>query len=266
MQIMIVVSNCGFDSRHRTDFDIRRVNGNGVYTLLFIKTEAFFEIDGKFIDTAPNTAILYDRNAYIHYGCHAQFYSDDWIHFDFLEEENLIEKLVLPLNHPFPLTDTTLLTEYVKIIVSKNLSSHLYKEQIIDSLMHTLLYSLAEQIYVSKDKRLKNKYFRRLNQIRMNIQNAPQKKWDVASIAREVNLSPTHFQRLYKSFFDTTCIQDIIQSRIKNAQFYLRTTNMSIQALSAFCGYDNELHFMRQFKKYTGMTPSEYRKMHLSIK
>lgn len=48
---MIIVSNCGFDSRHRTGFDIRRPNGNGVYTLMFIKTEAFFEIDGKLIDT-----------------------------------------------------------------------------------------------------------------------------------------------------------------------------------------------------------------------
>ena len=263
---MIIVSNCGFDSRHRTGFDIRRPNGNGVYTLMFIKTEAFFEIDGKLIDTPPNTAILYDKNAYIHYGCHAQPYSDDWIHFDFSEGESLIEQLDLLLNHPFPLTDTTLLTEYVKIIVSKNLSSHLYKAQIIDALMHALLYSLAGQFHTSKDERLKNKYFQRLNQVRMNIQNAPHKKWDVASIAREVNLSPTHFQRLYKSFFDTTCIQDIIQSRIKNAQFYLRTTDMSIQSLSVFCGYDNELHFMRQFKKYTGMTPSEYRKMHLSIK
>ncbi len=263
---MILVSNCGFDSRHHFGFDIKHPNGNGSYILMFVKTEAFFEIAGEIVDTTPNTAILYDKNAYIHYGCHAQSYSDDWIHFDFSEEENLIEKLNLPRNHPFPLLDTSLLTEYVKIIVSKYLSSNLYKVQIIDSLMHALLYSLAAQVHASNDERQKNKYFLPLNQIHRNIQNAPHKKWDVASIAREVNLSPTHFQRLYKSFFGTTCIQDIIQSRIKNAQFYLRTTDMSIQSLSAFCGYDNELHFMRQFKKYTGMTPSEYRKMHLSMK
>ena len=34
---------------------------------------------------------------------------------------------------------------------------------------------------------------------------------------------------------------------------------MSIRSLSDFCGYDNELHFMRQFKKFVGMTPTEYR-------
>ena len=34
---------------------------------------------------------------------------------------------------------------------------------------------------------------------------------------------------------------------------------MTVQALAAFCGYENELHFMRQFKKCTGLTPSGYR-------
>ena len=66
---MIIVGNCGFDSRHRAGFDIRRPNGNGFYTLIFIKTEAFFEIDGEIVNTAPNTAILYDKTAYVHYGC-----------------------------------------------------------------------------------------------------------------------------------------------------------------------------------------------------
>lgn len=131
---MIIVSNCGFDSRHRAGFDIRRPNGNGFYTLMFIKTAAFFEIDGKLINTPPNTAVLYDKTAYVHYGCDTQTYSDDWVRFDFAEEENLVEKLSLPLNHPFPLTDTTLLTEYIKIIVSKNFSTHLYREQLIDAL------------------------------------------------------------------------------------------------------------------------------------
>ena len=34
---------------------------------------------------------------------------------------------------------------------------------------------------------------------------------------------------------------------------------MDIASVAALCGYENQLHFMRQFKKFTGLTPSQYR-------
>lgn len=44
---MITVGHCGYDSRHRTRLEMRRPGGTPDYTLLLIKTEAFFRIDGK---------------------------------------------------------------------------------------------------------------------------------------------------------------------------------------------------------------------------
>ena len=78
-------------------------------------------------------------------------------------------------------------------------------------------------------------------------------------LAERMHLSISHFQHLYREFFGTSCIRDVIDARIAYAQYYLTTTEMSIQALAVFCGYESELHFMRQFKKYTGLTPSGYR-------
>lgn len=72
-------------------------------------------------------------------------------------------------------------------------------------------------------------------------------------------LSLSYFQHLYKQFFDSSCQQDIINARLELAKYYLKDSDMSIRSLSDFCGYENELHFMRQFKKFIGMTPTEYR-------
>ena len=66
-------------------------------------------------------------------------------------------------------------------------------------------------------------------------------------------------QNLYKQFFTCSCQQDIISARLELAKYYLTGSDMSIRSLSDFCGYDNELHFLRQFKKFVGMTPTEYR-------
>ncbi|WP_408606127.1 helix-turn-helix domain-containing protein [Anaeromicropila populeti] len=41
--------------------------------------------------------------------------------------------------------------------------------------------------------------------------------------------------------------------------YYLMQSVMSIGAIAEICGYKNEIHFSRQFKKYKGLSPREFR-------
>ena len=66
---MITVNRCGYDSRHTAVLDSLNPRGNEDYTLLLIKTESFFEKDGKYTELPPNTGLLYGRHSYVHYGC-----------------------------------------------------------------------------------------------------------------------------------------------------------------------------------------------------
>ncbi len=260
---MIKLYQCGYDSRHRTILDMQRPYGAPDYTLLFIKTESFFEAGGVYSELPPNTVILYDKNCYVHYGCHQPHYNDDWLHFD-LDEEDLpfLTSLSIPFNTPVTLPCVGQISEYIRLAVLEKHSNNLHKAQIIDSLIRTLLCSVSSQIHALPDKRLANKYYQPMHQLRLEIFNAPHKKWTVQDMARSVHMSPSYFQHLYKELFDISCMQDVIRARLKNACFYLCTTEMSIHALAAFCGYDSELHFMRQFKKLQGVTPSQYREQH----
>ncbi|WMC91933.1 helix-turn-helix transcriptional regulator [Kineothrix sp. MB12-C1] len=257
---MITVFNCGYDSKHRTVLDMYRPNGTPDYTLLIIKTEAFFEQNKEFITIPANTAILYNKESYVHYGCHNPNYNDDWIHFDFSKEDlSFFEELNIPLDTPCPLSYVGQLSDYARLVVLETHTAHPFKEQIIDSLMRALLYSLSSQIHETPNEITTHKYYNEMNSIRIAIANAPHKKWSIDEMAKSIHMSPSYFQHLYKKLFATSCMQEVIQARLKNACFYLRTTDMSIQSLASFCGYENELHFMRQFKKYMNMTPTMYR-------
>ena len=44
------------------------------------------------------------------------------------------------------------------------------------------------------------------------------------------------------------------------ARYYLANTALSVSETAALCGYDNEVHFMRQFRQRMGMTAGEFRK------
>lgn len=260
---MITVNICGYDSMHKMAFDRSFPDGYEDYALLLIKTESFFEVDGETVDFPPNTVMIYGAHSPVHYGCRKPHYNDDWIHFELHgEDAELLRQLAIPVNRPFALPCLGTLTDYARLVVQEKLSSHSHSCQIIDSLMHALLYSLASQLHAVPDDNANNKYYYPMNELRVEILNAPYKKWDTPQLARRLHLSISHFQHLYKRFFGTTCIQDVIQARVKHAQLYLCISEMSVSSLALFCGYDNELHFMRQFKKLTGLTPSQYREAH----
>jgi len=42
-------------------------------------------------------------------------------------------------------------------------------------------------------------------------------------------------------------------------------SDLPIKEISNLCGYKNEVHFMRQFKKLTTLTPTEYRRLNSSL-
>lgn len=258
---MITIGICGYDSMHKMALDRLVPDGDGLYTLLLIKTESFFEAGGIVTDMPPNTVILYQPHTYMHYGCRKPHYNDDWIQFLLSgEDSGLIEKLQIPTDTPFTLPYMGTLTEYSRQIVQEKLSDHAHRQEVADFLMRTLLYSISDLLHAKSD--ITNKYYHPVSQLRMEILNAPYKQWNIPQIAFELSMSVSHFQHLYKQFFKTTCVKEIINARIKYAQLYLTTSEMSISSLAEFCGYDNEVHFMRQFKKMTGMTPSQYRESH----
>ena len=58
-----------------------------------------------------------------------------------------------------------------------------------------------------------------------------------------------------------TPMQYIMSLRITAAKGYFDSTNKNITEVASAVGYDNSLYFSRVFKKYTGYSPSEYKKM-----
>ncbi len=260
---MIKVTRCGYHSVHTQPFSWCLVNGYSDYLLILIKSNAFIEIDGNIIDVPPNTAILYSPDTYIRYGCSMPNYTNDWIHFELQEEDiDFLKSIDIPLNTPFQPTDMTALMDFSRPIVAESFSNHFYKQETLNTLMHTLLYTLASQYKESFLPIVREKYFIELNNLRIAIMNAPNTKWNISELAESVHLSTSHFQYLYKHFFGVSCMQDVINHRLQSVKQSLIRTELSVQTIALRCGYDNERHLLRQFKKYTGLTPSQYRTLH----
>lgn len=101
--------------------------------------------------------------------------------------------------------------------------------------------------------------------LRRNIVSQPQRDWEIENISHDIGISKSHLQRLYKQLFSTSIKDDVITSRIKRAMQLLEHTDMRIAEIAEQCGYNNENHFMRQFKEKTGMTAAQFRREKRSL-
>ena len=103
-------------------------------------------------------------------------------------------------------------------------------------------------------------YKEMLQKMRREITANPQREWDIELIAKEIGISRSHLQRLYKQLFSVSCMDDVITARINKAKSLLRHTDLRIQEIAVQCGYQNVSHFMRQFKDKCGVTAMQFRK------
>ncbi|TPN81662.1 AraC family transcriptional regulator [Aquimarina algicola] len=77
-------------------------------------------------------------------------------------------------------------------------------------------------------------------------------------MAEHLGLTPNSFCRMFKAMTNRTFIDFLNEFRIKKAQEYLMYTTSNISEAMYKCGFNDASYFARQFKKYTGKTPSQF--------
>jgi two-component system response regulator YesN len=80
--------------------------------------------------------------------------------------------------------------------------------------------------------------------------------------AREAGFSPNHFSALFSRQMGLTFIEYLIRHRIEQSKLLLENADMKLEDVSFEIGYSEPRYFSAVFKKYTGMTPRAYRKLH----
>lgn len=80
-------------------------------------------------------------------------------------------------------------------------------------------------------------------------------------IARRCALSKSCFSRQFRAITGTTFGSYLNRCRINRAMEYLRK-DYKITGIYGLCGYNDFSTFYRNFKKFTGLSPEQYRQMH----
>ncbi len=82
---------------------------------------------------------------------------------------------------------------------------------------------------------------------------------NVSWYAEKLGITHAHLCTTVKQMTGSTCVDIIAHMVIMDAKSQLKLTNLSIQAISDSLNFANMSFFGKYFKRYTGMSPLEYR-------
>ena len=83
----------------------------------------------------------------------------------------------------------------------------------------------------------------------------------LALLAKEVGLNEAYLSSIFKKQLRISVTDYITQVRIQHAKELLIRTGYDVNGISEKVGFNDSKYFSKRFKKYTGVSPKEYRKL-----
>lgn len=250
---MIEIIKMGEDEVHDDAFIVDRPNGFPEYLLLLTRTPGSFLVDDVWNDYPAGCAVIFKPYQRQNYHATGEGYTDCWMHFT---SDRLIPDDHFPFGTPVVTHQPEDYFRLFHIICTRYYGVGSHRDTILNHLVESLVHMIADE---NKTAQFPEIYYQ-LVALRKKIYQNPAMKWTVPYMSDKLNVSTGYLHAAYQQYFHTTCMNDVITSRIELACELLISCNLPVSKIAERCGYNNTEHFIRQFKAYTNTTPGKYRK------
>ncbi|MFT4147026.1 MAG: AraC family transcriptional regulator [Mobilitalea sp.] len=227
-----------------------------------------FKLNRKSYKVCANQAFYIPPNTSdYHYDADASTpWSYAWIGFSGSKSSQYLEQTSLSIDNPVCdlNIDTQTIADLVhQILQAKALTQsneikrvgHLYC--ILAKLIESNYLSPADQHTFQYAPEVYAKYARKLIEHSYKYNN-------ISDILQIVGIDRSYLYSLFTKMYQISPQQYLISCRLKDAQYQLLHTNLSIKQISSQVGYEDALNFSKLFKKYFSVSPTEYRRQHKS--
>lgn len=96
--------------------------------------------------------------------------------------------------------------------------------------------------------------------IKETLQLQYHQELSVEQLARSHGISPVYLRKLFHAHEGCSPKQYLESIRHQNALRLLLHSDLTLRMIAEVCGYSDEFHFSKVFKKITGLAPAKYKK------
>lgn len=271
-----ILLNVGF-AVHYADWNYKNVNSPFARIYLVQEGKARLHLPEKTQELTPGHLYLIPPFTQHSYEC-SNYFSLYYIHIyeNQTSNERVLEDFIFPVEVAATLLDVSLVKQLFEINPDRDLkrydpsdydnSSTLFRtisshaQTPVSTIFATkgILYLLcscflaeAQHKYQITDNRIRKV----LRHIRLNIDNPV----SIDELSNMCCLSKDHFIRLFKKELQITPVQYINRKKIEKAQLKIITGDLPVKDIAYSLSFDNISYFNRLFRKYTGISPTQYR-------
>ncbi|MCA0755858.1 AraC family transcriptional regulator [Paenibacillus sp. N4] len=225
-----------------------------------VQGRAWLDIDDKSYTVEPATLYFLPAGTRQSFGTEGdEPFVRYWCHFRMeLSDTQFIKSLQLP--HFVNVQDDRMMQYlFAKMIAAQQSASVTRDLRMKAVLLEMLAYYLDEsrvQQHLVSDQGFGVKW----NEVLAYIEDNLHLNIQVEDLARLAFLHPNYFITSFKSMMGCSPIQYVTNRRIANAKLLLADTALSVSEVAKRVGMQNH-YLSRLFKRYTGITPVQYRRI-----
>lgn len=226
------------------------------YLLFYIISGSLtIEYDEKTYVLSPGQASLID--------CHRphQYWSGTdleflWIHLDGANTKLFYEEILRAHGPAFSVGGHSDIEAQIAMAIASCSSGGLARTEVARS---HLIYKLLCSLLIPHPNNVSQLSNEVISKALKYIETHAMEDLPVARVAQHVNMSKSHFTRLFKKCTGCPPHEFIVLMRITRAKVLLSSTTMSIKEISFATGYNSEANFICSFSSKVGCTPGQFR-------
>ncbi|WP_424768054.1 helix-turn-helix domain-containing protein [Paenibacillus sp. sgz302251] len=234
----------------------RREKPMANYDLFYVWSgEGEVEVNGNHYEVGPGSCFLFrpgDYTSATHNPQRPLVLS--YIHFALDEAHDIVPNRYRKLN------DTVdfeyMLSRYVRLFLVQTYAAEEEAQLLLKQLM---IHLLREDQQLPVEKKASNQLTEAIHEVANFVRQNPSIAHRVEDLAMRAQLSPRYFSMKFKELIGMSVQTYMIQTRIERAQHLLMHAGMNVTEVADALGYRDIFFFSRQFKQYTGRSPSEIR-------
>ncbi len=180
------------------------------------------------------------------------------IAFEMLTKELTMADFGIPLSGRIESDIFSNLFSKIYHIWSEKKNGYLFK---VNSILYNILYNIISSNITDEKSIVEHS---KINKAVQFIYENYNSEITIENLCKICGYSTPHLNRLFVDYYKMPPKRFINNYRISRAKLYLENRNYTLGEIAERVGINSTAYFCRLFKKYTSLTPSEYKKAFLN--